>query len=246
MTIREFPDRSDLLELIPDMSSIDISKLTDGAVTTDTCNSARKARRILVEIVSQIDGGVVHEQDCFHHLRNVWINGAAKAVSRFLKEYLSDSLDEISSFLRVSPDLAHIIRAYHKEFSLTSNYPKGHGELFRDWIIKNYPMEFLLHAERAAGNRQDIICMGADAVYINRPLNVEFLDERLRIKDNANILQENLFVVLSSLEMIAVSRLFSILHVSIVKPFRWLAGNTHKLAHHNWGARLMVSNGSCC
>ena len=239
MTIREFPERSDLLELIPDMSSIDISKLTDGAVTTDTCNSARKARRILVEIVSQIDGGVVHEQDCFHHLRNVWINGAAKAVSRFLKEYLSDSLDEISSFLRVSPDLAHIIRAYHKEFSLTSNYPKGHGELFRDWIIKNYPMEFLLHAERAAGNRQDIICMGADAVYINRPLNVEFLDERLRIKDNANILQENLFVVLSSLEMIAVSRLFSILHVSIVKPFRWLAGNTHKLAQHNWGARSM-------
>ena len=80
-------------------------------------------------------------------------------------------------------------------------------------------MEFLLHAERAAGNRQDVICMGADAVYINRPLNVEFLDERLRIKGNANILQENLFVVLSSLEMIAVSCLFSILHVSIVKPF---------------------------
>ena len=59
MTVREFPDRPDLLALIPDMSSIDISKLTDGVVTTDTCNSARKAQRILVEIVSQIDGGVV-------------------------------------------------------------------------------------------------------------------------------------------------------------------------------------------
>ena len=112
------------------MDKIDIKKLTDGAVTTDTCNSARKTRRILVEIVAQIDGGVVHEQDCFHHLRNVWINGIAKAVSGFMKEYLSDSLDEISSFLQISPDLAHIIRAYHKEFSLTSNYPKGHGELF--------------------------------------------------------------------------------------------------------------------
>ena len=190
------------------MDKIDIKKLTDGAVTTDTCNSARKTRRILVEIVAQIDGGVVHEQDCFHHLRNVWINGITEAVSGFMKEYLSDSLDEISSFLRISPDLAHIIRAYHKEFSLTSNYPKGHGELFRDWIIKHHPMEFLLHAERAAGNRMDVICMGADAVYINRPLNVEFLDERLRIKDNSNILQENLFIVLLSLEMIAVSRFF--------------------------------------
>ena len=176
--------------------------------------------KTLVKIVSEIDGGVVHKQDCFNHLRNVWINGVAKAVSAYMKEYLNDSLDNISSFLRISPDLAQIIRAYHKEFSLTANYPKGHGELFRDWIIKNHPMEFLLHAERANGNHQDVICMGADAVYINRRFNVEFLDERLRIKDNANILQENLFVVLSSLEMIAVSRFFSILHVSIVIPFR--------------------------
>ena len=239
MTAREFPDRLDLLALIPDVDKIDINKLTDGAVTTDTCNSARKSRRILVEMVSKIDGGVVHEQDCFNHLRNVWINGVAKAVSGFMNEYLSDSLDDISSFLRISPDLAHILRAYHKEFSLTSNYPKGHGEQFRDWIIKNHPMEFLLHAERASGSRQDVICMGADAVYINRPLNVEFLDERLRIKGNSHILQENLFIVLSSLEMIAVSRFFSILHVSIVIPFRWLSGKTHTLGQHNWGARSM-------
>ena len=239
VTAREFPDRPDLLEMIPDPDSIDIKKLTAGCVTTDTCNSARKSRRIIVEMVAQLDGGVVHEQDCFHHLRNVWINGVAKAVTKFLKEYLHDSLDDISSFLRVSPDLSQIIRAYHKEFSLTSNYPKGHGELFRDWIIKNHPGEFLLHAERSNGNRMDVICMGADAVYINRPLNVEFLDHRLSIKDNSNILQENLFIVLSSLEMIAVSRLFSILHVSIVIPFRWLAGNTHKLAKYGWGARSM-------
>ena len=223
--------------MIPDADKIDIKKLTDGAVTTDTCNSAQKTRRILVGIVSQIDGGVVHEQDCFHHLRNVWINRVAKAVSEYMKDFLHDSLENISSFLCVSPDLANIIRAYHKEFSLTSNYPKGHGEQFRDWIIENYPLEFLLHAERATGSRQDIICMGADAVYMNRPLNVEFLDERLSIKDNTHILQQNLFIILSSLEMIAVSRLFSILHVSIVIPIRWLAGNTHKLAKHNWGAR---------
>ena len=77
-----------------------------------------------------------------------------------------------------------------KEFSLTANYPKGHGKLFREWIIKNYPLEFLLHAERASGSRQDLICMGADAIYMKRPLNVEFLDQRLRIKGNDNILQK--------------------------------------------------------
>jgi len=236
---REFLDRPDLLALIPDTDKIDIKKLTDGCITTDTCHPAHKTRRILVDIVSQIDGGVGHVQDCFNHLRNVWINGVAKAVSRFMNEYLKDSLDNISSFLRILPDLAHIIRAYHKEFSLTSNYPKGHGELFREWILNNYPMEFLLHAERANVNCMDVICMGANAVYNNRPLNDEFLDKRLCIKANANILQENMFAVLTSLEMIAVSHFFSILHVAVVIPFRWLSGSTHKLAHRKWGARSL-------
>ena len=241
VTAREFPNRPDLLELIPNERSIDLTKLTTGdggAITTDTCNSARKTRRLLVEMCEG-QGNTLYEQDCFHHLRNVWINGVAKAISKFLTEYLHDSLDNISSFLRVSPDLAHVIRAYHKEFSLTANYPKGHGELFREWIIENYPMEFLLHAERAAGSRQDLIYMGADAVYMNRPLNVEFLDKKLRMIGNENILQKNLFTILSSLEMISVLRFFSILHVAVVIPFRWLAGNTHKLAKHGWGARSM-------
>ena len=82
----------------------------------------------------------------------------------------------------------------------------------------------------------DVICMGANAVYINRPLNIEFLDQRLCIKDNFNIFQENLFIVLSSLEMIDMSCLFSIFHIAIVIPFRWLVGNTHQLAHRKWGA----------
>jgi hypothetical protein len=30
--------------------------------------------------------------------------------------------------------LIAIIRAIDKEFSLSANYPKGHGELFLEWI----------------------------------------------------------------------------------------------------------------
>ena len=37
--------------------------------------------------------------------------------------------------------------------------------------------------------------------------------------------------------MIATSRLFAILNVAVFMPVCWLDGNTHKLAHHNWGAR---------
>ena len=52
VTAREFPDRPDLLAMIPDPDSIDITKLTDGGVTTETCTSARKSRHIIVEVVA--------------------------------------------------------------------------------------------------------------------------------------------------------------------------------------------------
>ena len=44
---------------------------------------------------------------------------------------------------------------------------------------------------------------------------------------NDNILQENLLYVLTSSEMIALSRVRSIVHFKIVLPMRWLTGSTH-------------------
>ena len=78
-----------------------------------------------------------------------------------MTEYLEESLEEISSFLRVSPNLAQVIRTFYKEFSLTANYPKGHGERFKVWTMKRCPKELLMHTERAMGNRQDLLTMGA-------------------------------------------------------------------------------------
>ncbi len=39
--------------------------------------------------------------------------------------------------------------------------------------------------------------------------------------------------------MIAQLRVASILHLGVVLPMRWLAGNTHKLAEYGWGERSM-------
>jgi hypothetical protein len=61
--------------------------------------------------------------------------------------------------------------------------------------------------------------------------------------DKASILQQNLFVVLTSEEMIALSCLLSIFHISVCIPFRWLAGKTHELKDYDtdfgWGAMSM-------
>ena len=92
-----------------------------------------------------------------------------------------------------------------------------------------------MHAERASGIRQYLICMGYMAIFKNCVPNIEFLDYQLRICGNNHILQQNLFIIMSSLEMISTSRLFAILNVAICMTVRWLDGNTRNLAHHNWG-----------
>ncbi|KAL7542823.1 hypothetical protein ACHAWF_007266 [Thalassiosira exigua] len=110
-----------------------------------------------------------------------------------------------------------------------------HEKLFR--MMEHHPEEFLVHAERAVGNRQDLICMGACPVFWNGEYCVDFLADRLMIKYGENILQSNLYTILTSNEMIAVSRFFAIFHLSVFMPLRWLSGKTHTLAKHNWGPR---------
>jgi hypothetical protein len=70
---------------------------------------------------------------------------------------------------------------------------------------------------------------------------IEFLDECLRGNTKGNILQENLFIVLTSSEMVALCRSLAILHYTVCMPMRWLAGNTHFLGRcgFDWSARSM-------
>jgi hypothetical protein len=74
---------------------------------------------------------------------------------------------------------------------------------------------------------------------MNRIYWVEFIDERLRQPGTNNILQECLFITMTSIEMIASARIHSIMFLSIVVPHRWLAGNSHLLAGYDWSERSM-------
>ena len=78
---------------------------------------------------------------------------------------------------------------------------------------------------------------GTTAVYWNRTYYMEFLDECLRAKDN--ILQQNLFTVLSSIKIIAMYRVYAIFHLSISMPLFWLSGNTHKLHDCDWSLPMI-------
>ena len=228
-----------------------------GAATSDNCNGALKVKRLLVDATQEAVRAkytdeewealgekqqaamlLVLEVDCWHHLRNVWVGAVTKELTKRLKDNLKDELDSIDFRLRVGTDMVGVLRAADKEFSLCANYPKGHGDMFQEWVIRCYPKALLFHVADTTGTRQDIACEGAIPLYMNRALWAEFLDERLRVPGD-NILEENLYIMLTSVEMIASARIHSIIHLTIIMPLRWLAGNSHKLAEFDWSERKM-------
>ena len=237
---------------IPDSSELDIAKLDRANINSDTCNGARKTTELIIEAVEvaarakAVKEGkdpndvLVLQQDCHHHLRNVWIGALTKRLSKFLDGMLAADLDEINSRYRVSTMMDAVLRSVDKEFSLPANYPKGHGDSFKYWLKNTHPGALLVPVTRASGSRQDLAVEGAAAVYWNRKYYVEFLDECLTgLKDN--ILQENLWTVLTSEEMIALCRVMAILHYTICMPMRFLAGNTHHFGQlgYDWSSRSM-------
>ena len=91
--IREHPE---CVNVIPSPDGVNIQKLGNhGVITTDTCNAAQKARRIMQLKI----GGSTHEWDCLHHTRNVWIKGMEKAVTGRLRVVVTDSMEMIPSEL---------------------------------------------------------------------------------------------------------------------------------------------------
>ena len=82
----------------------------------------------------------------------------------------------------------------------------------------------------------DVVLMASMAIYWNRNYCVDFLDEMISYcGQEDNILACNQMMLLSSVEFLAVARLWSIFHLAIIMKMQWLASKTHKLAHHKWG-----------
>jgi hypothetical protein len=117
---------------------------------------------------------------------------------------------------------------------------KGHGDMLCAWMETFCPGSLFLPIVRVLnGNRQDASFEGAFPLYVGRSHMVAFLNKRLCAGVSENILQRNLFIILESSEMIAQLRLGSIFYLTIIVPMRWLALNTSKLAHRNWGEKSM-------
>ena len=158
-------------------------------------------------------------------------------VSSYLKQELESDVLEIDGELIISTNIEGLVRAVDKEFFLTANYPKGKGDQFKNWIVKHYPGSLFLNVNKLSGGRYDVCFESVGSIYMNRIHYVEYLDEALSMANKNNTLEESLFVILNSVQMIASVKGLSISYLYFVIPIRWLAGNSHKLHKYNWSVR---------
>ena len=135
--------------------------------------------------------------------------------------------------------MKNILRALDKCFSLPDNYPKRKGTYFKHWCVTYYPDYPFYPVEWTMGARNDMFSEGSVAAYTNTWLHKLFLEKLLSTIDVKNILQENLFTILSSVEMIAMSRPMSILHFYINVPMWWLDEKKNTLSDHDWYVKSM-------
>ncbi len=73
-----------------------------------------------------------------------------------------------------------------------------------------------------------------------RWLYIDYLVEMSKSADSESLLLENSFIMLSSLEMIALTWTCALVQFAFILPMHWLAGKTHEIAKYDW---LVVSMG---
>ncbi len=241
-----FPNELDLKDGIPDPSTLDVTRMLNGMIEHNTCNTARlqgiKLESLILEMAKEKgikdEDLIIYQGECHNHLRNIWMDHIEIFLGRKLQEYLQNDLELIPSNLRVACRLSELLIQIDKEYNFSANYPKGHGDAFHNWLKRFHPSKRFLPTIRVCGgSRQDSAFEGAFPVYDSLDEMLAFTNECLLCGEN--ILQRCLFLALGSMEVVAQLRVASILFLAVVVPMRWLAGNTHKLSHRQWGERSM-------
>ena len=169
----------------------------------------------------------VEKSGCIHHLRNLVIQWGAKSEVMRLKSELAEDLEDLPKFKRLEEDPDSLLRSLFKEFG--KYYAKGKHQYFWPWVTKKYPDAVVLKPPRGdQGSRQDWSVDAAFIEYANRKYYVEFLETSQY--DDGNILEDSIYVRLTSRLFVAALRARAIVQHKISAPFRFIS-NADKMAH---------------
>ena len=106
-----------------------------GAIISDTCTPARCTQRLLVaEVAKQVqekhpdwarlseaeqeEAVRVHCQDCWNHIRNIFLTAMSKAQAEHVKAALQEELEAFSAWERMTTDFDQLLRSIYKVNSI--------------------------------------------------------------------------------------------------------------------------------
>ena len=143
---------------------------------------------------------------CMRHLCNTFLDGGCAHEKAWLEPLLAASIEASPAVLRLSADVNKLFHALAKGLGEGIDlYGHGEGVHFRAWLEKNFPLILYLSLLRFdKGARMDGQTEAAMVLYFNRPVIMKYLGTVLYSK--SNLLRDNLFCTLASLEIVATLR----------------------------------------
>ena len=233
----------------PSHENIGLHRLAEDTVLmTDTCNSARCTRRLLLKaVVNNLKETVgaaawdamtdeerntkykTYTGDCFQHLRNIIIDAMAAKGNEFIKGVLSEDLSQFSAFERIEVDGSSVIRSAFKQFHHGGEYAKGRGREFTSWRKKEHRQSAFIPFARAMGSRQDLAFDGCVPLFWNRLVCVEFLRGYIDCPKSENVLDKSLYTLLRCNDFVALVRVNTLWKYVFSEPLRWLTGKCSKI-----------------
>jgi hypothetical protein len=117
VTLEMFPQRQDLIDMIPDPSDMSPTKLLGGMVSTDTCNTAQLTRQTLCDAIIkegreaglEDDKLLMFQGNCHQHLRNILADAGENHLSSKLTKLLCDDLAIIIQLLCRTSHVARLL-----------------------------------------------------------------------------------------------------------------------------------------
>eukprot|EP00965_Chrysotila_dentata_P094821 3136020-Pleurochrysis_carterae.AAC.1 len=189
---------------------------------SDTCNAARATKRRLVAVVEAAARAQVADEawerldaveqsaavrvytgDCAQHLRNMVLSCMSAADAAYLKSDLEDTLADFFAFECMTTEMSAIIRAVYKELHHKGDYAMGKGRReFIPCLINAHGKDVYIPLKRADGGREVLDFDGALPICTNRRIFLSFLKTLIFELGHSNILEDFLWTVLRSEEII--------------------------------------------
>jgi hypothetical protein len=178
---------------LPDPDGCSLMKLGKGTsiVMADNASTAKNVSQLIIDEVYREHEGETDFQiilaGCFAHARDLFIKEYVKNELELLKVLFKDW--NFNTFDRLEADCSSLLFAIQKNFSGGHGvYAHSHVKSFVSWLKEAHPSAYIFPPGRhGTGNRQDVQCEYAWAIFYNLQYYNEWLVQEIEKGENKNL-----------------------------------------------------------